>query len=109
MIRAVAFYEDEVFRSLTIKGHGDPLVCSAVSAILIGSCNAFIFPERFDIRLISGDSSIVKNDIFVTCLFDNIVIDTLLAQLSSIGKKYPNELKVQVSWQKGSKKHVRKI
>ena len=101
MISVDGFYENGEFRYLRINGHADPLICSAVSAIITGCCNAFLNPERFQISLKSGNSYIIRNTKEPISQFDCIVLDTVLAQLATIANQYTDELQFHVNCKKG--------
>lgn len=96
MIKAVVQYDsDGEFLELEISGHGiaddgygHDIYCAGVSSCVIGALNALDHAEHYQIHIESGYLTIkrlVKNE-----MHDEIVLETLIIQLSTIAKSYPN-------------------
>jgi len=85
---------------LSSKGHanysnyGKDIVCSAVSAILVGGVNALIKTENYGINIESGFFEIksISNE---TLIHDDVVLETILIQLLSVEKKYGKYIKIE--------------
>ena len=88
MIKITATRSNGKIVSLTVKGHansapkGEDLVCAAVSAILVGGCNALSNPNCYTIKLDSGDASITEKEHANT--HDYEVLEVMLVQLKTI-------------------------
>lgn len=86
------------FASLTVKGHansgeyGKDLVCSAVSAVIIGGINALKNPNDFEIKLESGFVEINAKNIVSS--ENQIVINTMMIQLETIEESEPKRIKI---------------
>ncbi len=96
MIKAVVQYDsDGKFLDLEISGHGlaengygHDIYCAGVSSCIIGALNALDHAEHYQIHIESGHVTIhrvVKNE-----MHDEIVLETLIIQLGTIAKSYPN-------------------
>ena len=98
MIKITASRNNGKITNLTVTGHansapkGEDLVCSAVSAILVGGCNALSQPNCFAIKLESGDASI--NELSHASEHDYEVLETMLIQLKTVEESSPKFLKV---------------
>jgi hypothetical protein len=88
MIKITATRNNGKIINLTVKGHansapkGEDLVCAAVSAILVGGCNALSNPNCYTIKLDSGDASITEKEHANT--HDYEVLEVMLVQLKTI-------------------------
>ena len=88
MIKIEATRKNGKIIKLTVKGHansapkGEDLVCSAVSAVLVGGCNALNQHNCFAIKLDSGDASI--NEIEHANEHDYEVLEVMLVQFKTI-------------------------
>jgi Predicted ribosomal protein len=88
MIKVTMEYRGAGFASLEVKGHansgvyGHDLVCAAVSAVVVGACNAIETSEDFQIKIDSGDVNIVAPA--AISVHDETVIETLIIQLKTI-------------------------
>ena len=72
--------------------HGKDIVCSAVSAILVGGCNALENQKEYFINIAAGNLVIdTKNKITP---HDEIVMRTVLTQLQTIEESYKAFIKV---------------
>lgn len=71
---------------------GKDIVCSAVSAIIIGGFNALNCEESLDITVKKGYAKCVVKDEVSEHDYD--VLDTMLIQLMTIEKSYPEFVKV---------------
>lgn len=89
---SICFDKDEAFKSITIIGHGDNLVCAGVSSCFIGSINALQDIDNFIYQVNEGDSFIkAKNKVSE---HDKVVLETLFVQLITISNKYPKDVKI---------------
>lgn len=85
---------------LESKGHanyadkGKDIVCSAVSAILVGGVNAIIEKNNYSIKIENGlfNLKTIKND---TLIHDNVVLETILIQLFSIENSYGDYIQIK--------------
>ena len=80
------------------KGHanydeqGKDIVCSAVSAIIVGGFNALLDEEALDLTVEKGYAKcVVKDEISE---HDQNVLDTILIQLMTIERSYPKFVKI---------------
>lgn len=104
MIRIKVVYVDGLFSSLDIQGHGGEeygkdIYCAGVSSCLYGALNALSHAENYSYSLESGYGMVkakVKSD-----LHDEIVLETLITQLSTIANSYPEKVNIQVSEKEG--------
>jgi uncharacterized protein YsxB (DUF464 family) len=106
MISVSVVYQQSLFESLTIKGHGSQgqgydLVCAGVSSCFVGAMNALAKPEALTITVKAGDSSVIRNK--KLCHHDEIVLETLIRQLQTIAKSYKDDCRVKVSMKEGNK------
>jgi uncharacterized protein YsxB (DUF464 family) len=98
MIKIEATRNNGKIVNLTVKGHansapkGEDLVCSAVSAILVGGCNALNQPNCFAIKLDSGDASISENS--HANEHDYEVLETMMIQFKTIEESYGKFLQI---------------
>ena len=98
MIKIEATRKNGKIINLTVKGHansapkGEDLVCSAVSAILVGGCNALNQPNCFAIKLDSGDASIIENS--HANEHDYEVLETMMIQFKTIEESYGKFLQI---------------
>ena len=98
MIKIRYLKNDDVISMIEIEGHanydeeGKDIVCSAVSAIFVGGCNALINEDSFDITLEKGYSKVEVIDEIDE--HDEIVLDTMIIQLFTIAKSYPNYVRI---------------
>lgn len=107
MIEVEILFSDEKLCNMSIRGHGiaeggygHDIYCAGVSSCLIGALNALNNAENYEISILSGDAKIaVKRE---QTLHDEIVLETLITQLDTIAKSYPNYVKI-VSRKEGSK------
>lgn len=99
MINVKICYDNKKFVSLLVNGHanqgpkGQDLVCSAVSAVVIGSINNLNdVKEEFDISVKSGDVQIkAKKEI---SYHNEIVIETLITGLKTIEETNPKAITI---------------
>lgn len=99
MINVKICYDKKKFVSLLVNGHanqapkGQDLVCSAVSAVVIGSINNLNdVKEEFDISVKSGDVQIkAKKEI---SYHNEIVIETLITGLKTIEETNPKAITI---------------
>lgn len=98
MIKIEATRKNGKIINLTVKGHansapkGEDLVCSAVSAILVGGCNALTQPNCFAIKLDSGDASI--SELNHANEHDYEVLETMMIQFKTIEESYRKFLQI---------------
>lgn len=100
MIRAEAVYLDGSFHSLKVQGHGGEekgmdIYCAGVSSCLIGALNALENGEDYSIELSSGYSEV--SAIRKPTAHDEVVMETLICQLETIAKSYPDRVKIKIS------------
>lgn len=104
MIRIQVVYVDGNFSSLSIHGHGGEeygkdIYCAGVSSCLYGALNALNYAENYTYELESG-YGVVKAKV-KSVLHDEIVLETLITQLSTIANSYPEKVCIQVSKKEG--------
>lgn len=90
--------------SIAIKGHGNmeygkDIVCSAVSSCFIGALNALKNEKSFEFKVEEGDGLVKAID--KLDMHDEIVLETLFVQLSTIANSFPDIVKVNVSRKEG--------
>lgn len=89
------------FHSLTSKGHansdalGHDLVCAAVSGILLGGINA-LKGKNFTLKSDEIKGIIELTNVGKMDAHDNIVIETIIAQLTSVSRDNPKFIKVSI-------------
>ena len=75
------------------KINGQDIVCSAISAVLAGGMNA-LDGKKHIVLIEKGDTS------FTRCgklsYHDELVLETIITQLISIEKSYPENIKVTI-------------
>jgi uncharacterized protein len=91
--------------SLNIKGHGGleygkDIICAGVSACAYGALNALNNAENYKIELKSGLLKLQK--LHDSTTHDEIVLETLIMQLETIRKKFPDRVKIKVSGKEGN-------
>ncbi len=97
MIRVEVIFLKGEFRSLTIKGHaesgpyGHDLVCAAMSAIVPGGFNAL--KGEYKIEVSKGFVSLEAPSGLSS--HDQVVLETILAQISGISDSYPSYLTLE--------------
>lgn len=89
---SICFDKDEEFKSITIIGHGDNLVCAGVSTCFTGSINALQDIKNFDFQVKEGDSFIKA--INKVNEHDKVVLETLFVQLITVSSKFPKDVKI---------------
>lgn len=98
MIEVNYLEKNEMLECLEIKGHanydkkGKDIVCSAVSAIGIGGLNALKSTD--DIDIIVGEGFIKLSGDGLKEHDNQVVIKTMLIQLLTIERSYPEFIKV---------------
>lgn len=98
MVKAVFYKKDDDFYGFSVKGHaefdeiGKDIVCSAISAIVIGGLNALKNIEYFKISIESGDVECIAHKLPNN--HDKIVIETIRIQLESIRKDHQKKLSI---------------
>ena len=89
------------FHSLTSKGHansdtlGHDLVCAAVSGILLGGINA-LKGKNYTLTSDDKEGIIELTNVGKMDAHDNIVIETIVAQLTAISRDNPKFIKVSI-------------
>lgn len=104
MIKVSAVYINDKFQSLQIVGHGgldfnQDIYCAGVSTCLIGALNTLDESEKFDLKIKSGDSSIIR--IEKITYHDEIVLETLIKQLQTLSDSYPDRVSINISRKEG--------
>ena len=98
MIKISFLEKDSKIIKIEAQGHalfaqkGKDIVCSAVSAILVGGCNALENHSNYDIKIESGNLAIDTLDKITEQ--DEIVMRTIIIQLKTIEESYSSYLKV---------------
>ncbi len=92
MIKITCEINDQKISSIIVKGHanqdvnGKDIVCSAVSAVIVGGANALTHRKDFEIKMSPGLMSIkALNEVSKD---DEITLQTILTQLSTIEESY---------------------
>ncbi len=88
-----------------IHGHGGleygkDVICAGVSACSIGALNALDNAENYKLAISEG--LIDLESIHESTMHDEIVLETLIVQLDTIQKKYPDRVKIKVSGKEGN-------
>ena len=89
------------FISLTSMGHansaphGEDLICAAVSGILLGGINA-LKGKNFTLKSDENKGIIELCNIGKMDKHDEIVIETIIAQLQSVSRDNPKYLKISI-------------
>ncbi len=104
MIQVEIRYLNDKFYSLSILGHGgeekgEDIYCAGVSSCLIGALNALTSAENYSLDIKSGDSKVECKQ--VSSQHDEIVMETLITQLQTIAKSYPEHVQIKVSKKEG--------
>ena len=92
MIKITFLEEEGKVISIKARGHalfapkGQDIVCSAVSAILVGGCNALKNQKNYEITIEDGNLSIETNGNLTKN--DEIVMHTIIIQLMTIQASY---------------------
>ncbi len=91
--------------SLKIEGHGGldygkDIICAGVSACSIGALNALNQAENYKFDIRAGFLELKR--IQDSTLHDEIVLETLIVQLKTIEKKFPKNVKINVSGKEGN-------
>lgn len=91
-----------IVTSINVQNHADDIaVCNGVSTCITGMCNAFLFPEKYQITLEPGHAHIeLKKDTF-PCLHDSIVMETFACQVKTLEAHSPDQIHVDVRHSKG--------
>lgn len=98
MIKITFLEKDNKLISLKAEGHalfapkGKDIVCSAVSAILVGGCNALTNKEKYQIQIESGKVIVDTGDYIDE--YDSIVMNTIYIQLKTIEESYSSFITV---------------
>ena len=104
MIRAEAVYKGSKFYSLVINGHGGleegkDIYCAGVSSCLIGALNALEHADNYSLRIESGHAKISL--LQTSTSHDEVVLETLITQLQTMAKSYPERVKLTISKKEG--------
>lgn len=106
MIKILAEYYNESLIHLSVIGHGGlpygkDVVCAGVSSCVIGALNALNNAENYQIDIHEGyvDIKCVNEETF----HDEVVLETLIVQLTTISKSYSDRVKIIVSRKEGNK------
>jgi uncharacterized protein YsxB (DUF464 family) len=101
MIHVLVTYRDPTSKTVSavkIQGHGNSgkgydLVCAGVSSCFVGAMNALHRPQDFRIVVKSGDSiAEAKKE---PTSHDLTVLETLVIQLATIEKSYPEDVEIR--------------
>lgn len=98
MISITCFIKANKISGFEVSGHanydkkGKDIVCSAVSAIVIGGLNAIKNIDSFDIKI--ADNIVKCISISKVSDYDQIVIETIMTQLKTIEKEYDKYLQI---------------
>lgn len=104
MIRIQVVYVNGFFSSLQIEGHGGEeygkdIYCAGVSSCFYGALNALDHAENYDYQLESGFGQVSAKSKSV--MHDEIVMETLITQLSTIAKSFPQKVNIKISKKEG--------
>lgn len=97
MIKVSVLRNDYKAYGVKILNHGDPIVCSAVSILLLNACNSI---EVFTSALFSFECAQDGGDATLKIVqFDDegkaqLLLDSLILGLKSIEESYKDEIKV---------------
>ena len=98
MIHINANRKDGKIVYLSVKGHADyategkDIVCSAISAIVVGGINALNNPKDFDLKVEKGDVEVSAKA--KASEHDYEVLETILIQLKSVEETSSKYVKV---------------
>jgi uncharacterized protein YsxB (DUF464 family) len=90
---------DDSIVELVVDGHadfakyGEDIVCSAVSAVVVGGFNAL--KNSDDYKLTSQDGYASLKLLGVSNEHDKVVVKTILRQLETIADSYPRNVEVK--------------
>ena len=106
MIVAKAVYSNKSFLSLSVNGHGGEeigkdIYCAGVSACVIGALNALDAGENYQLDISSGHVDVKA--LSLPTKHDEIVLETLICQLDTMAKSYPERIKLIISKKEGQK------
>ncbi len=103
MIKVNIIKEKQLYRKINVTGHANYLikdqeydvVCASVSSIVFGILNMLTL-KKFKGRITVEDNLIIISFLKV----DNneiidLIIETMIVQLSTISESYPNNLKIK--------------
>ena len=90
---------------INIHGHGGleygkDVICAGVSACSIGALNALDNSENYKINISEGYLDLKR--ILDSTMHDEIVLETLITQLDTIRKSYPDRVRINVSGKEGN-------
>lgn len=98
MIKVNYKCDDDFVKYLLVKGHSRvkddeelSFVCAVVSTILTGGLNAIDDENNYKFTLKSGFCEVIVDQVNEK---DNAVLNTLIAQLLTLSKKYYREINV---------------
>lgn len=100
MIKAEFFYANDRIFAFKIYNHGDPIVCSAVSALCTNTVNSIITftDENFDCKYEEGSGGLYFHSSFLKKGGKNyeaeLFLKSLLMGLKDLQESYPDDLKV---------------
>ncbi|MEF9961457.1 MAG: ribosomal-processing cysteine protease Prp [Erysipelotrichaceae bacterium] len=101
MITISVYQSVDLIKEVKIKGHaqaadaGEDLVCAGVSSIAIGTLNALDLLSKNTCDARMQQACIHIN---VNCMDDNrtqIILQTMLIQLSTMEERYPENIKIK--------------
>jgi uncharacterized protein len=100
MIKIVVYEHNDHFVSLEMKGHanaapkGEDLVCSAVSAIILGGLNSLTDGgDHYETSVEEGHVSLKALKPLAD--HDEIALKTIVTQLESVAVSYPHNAKLE--------------
>ena len=111
MIKVIFHKENKNLKTIEVTGHagyadnGKDIVCSAVSAILIGGLNALNNCDKYEI--IIKDGYVYFNSNNELSEHDQIVLETILIQLKTISESYPKFISICDNWERTNKMMLR--
>lgn len=100
MIRIIVLTHNGQFASLEVKGHadsapkGEDLVCSAVSAIVLGGLNSLTDPEGTYVSDVK-EGHVTLKALHSVSQHDAIALETIVKQLESVAKDYSSYAKLE--------------
>lgn len=106
MISVLVEYDSKHLIHLVVKGHGGleygkDVICAGVSCCIIGALNALTSCENYLIEVRSGFMELKSKQ--TSTDHDEVVLETLVVQLDTIRKQYPDRVRIKVSRKEGKK------
>ena len=100
MLKVQIAYENNKFKSLSMKGHADSdefgrdLVCAGASAVVIGGLNNIRDIKQFKIKLLEGDVRVEA--IGEISEHDEVVLETIISGLRTLEEDNKAFIKIEI-------------